>query len=101
MQAHAPHGPERPQPLHHVRLGLLDDDDVPDQQDQDQHHQDQQGDPLEHIHHIHTASSFFSGAFRAASTMSFTPSIRRTSTRLPAGSTVPSALRAVQVLPST
>ena len=55
----------------------------------------------EHIHHIHTTSSFLSGAFCAASTMSFTPSIRRISTRLPAGSTDPSALRAVQVLPST
>ena len=43
MQAHAPHGVEGAQPLHHIGLGLLHHIDVPDDNDQHQHHQNGDG----------------------------------------------------------
>ena len=42
MQAHAPHGVECAQTLHHIGLGLLNDLDIADDKDQNQHHQDRQ-----------------------------------------------------------
>ena len=43
MQAHAPHGVEGAQPLHHIGLGLLHHIDVADDNDQHQHHQNGDG----------------------------------------------------------
>ena len=43
MEAHAPHGVERAQALHHIGLGLLHDIDVADDDDEHQYHQNGDG----------------------------------------------------------
>ena len=93
MQSYVPDGPERAQAFDDIGPGLLDDDDVGDDDDQHQDHQDGGDDPAE----FHTLTSVFSSSFV---TKSLTPSMFSTRTRLPAGITVPSALRADQVFPS-
>ena len=95
VEANAPHRVEGAQPLHHIGLGLLDDVDIADDQDQHQHHKDDSHGQSHNLSHLTNPPSF------TGMTKSFTPSMDATSTCSPAGITSPSALRAVQVLPST
>ena len=67
MQAHVPHAAERTQALHHIGPGLLDDDDVADDQRQHQDCQDYQDDSQD----WHDTTSVFSDSV----TRSLTPSM--------------------------
>ena len=60
MQAYIPNGAERAQPFHHVGAGLLNNDDIADNQDQEQRNEDRNNDPL-HNEYLH----FYNGFQRA------------------------------------
>ena len=48
VDAHAPDGLERAQPLHYIGPGLLDNNDIFGQDQQDQGHKNQQDDDFQH-----------------------------------------------------
>ncbi len=92
MRALVPDGVELAQPLHNIGPGLLDDMDIGNDQNDQQDDDDGNRNPPHY---------FLTSTFSEYWTRSFTPSIFCTFTWVPAGMAAPSALRAVQVLPST